>query len=158
MRGPRPKSASRKLSEGDASKVGVHRLEQKLAKEPRPARGLPECPKHLSGRAREAWVFFAEELRDMGLDCRPDALALEGACTAYSVAAEADEIVGRDGILVGGKANPALLVSNRAWAQFRQFASELGLSPASRTRLSTAPKTDDNLAELLSGPRPSRVQ
>lgn len=83
MRGRKPKPVALRIAEGDPSRRGVHKLEGMLDAEPKAARGLPECPKHLRGVARKAWRFWAEELAGMNLDHRPDAMMLEAACASY---------------------------------------------------------------------------
>ena len=100
MRGRKPKPAAQQIAEGDPRKLGVHRLEQKLKAEVKGDRGLPRCPTHLKGLARKAWRFWSEELMHMNLDCRPDAMMLEGACIAYQAAIEAYEMVQKQGPLV----------------------------------------------------------
>ena len=47
MRGRKPKSTAQQMAEGNPRKHGVHKLEAKAKAEPKPARGLPPCPKHL---------------------------------------------------------------------------------------------------------------
>jgi P27 family predicted phage terminase small subunit len=106
----------------------------------------------------------------MGLNHRPDAMMLEGACTNYARAVEADLLVVREGIMVNEsiiddesgeiivlkrKYHPGITVSNSAWRQVRAFCSEFGLSPVSRTRLTIEkPKTpEEELGALLSRPR-----
>jgi len=173
MRGRKPKPTAAQIAAGDPRKRGVRKLREKLESEPKATRGLPACPRHLRGRARAAWGFWAEELAAMGLDKRPDAQMLEGACVNYGRAVEADLIVQRDGImqdiseidgesgeviLLKSQTHPAIRVSNAAWRQVRAFASEFGLSPVSRTRL-TIEKRDDgaeDLAKILMQPRALR--
>lgn len=109
----------------------------------------------------------------MGLDRRPDAQMLEGACVNYGRAVAADLIIARDGIMqeistidaesgektvIKSQYHPAITVSNAAWRQVRAFCSEFGLSPVSRTRL-TIEKKDagtEDLARLLMQPRAPR--
>ncbi len=170
MRGRKPKPASQQISEGDPRKLGVHRLEQKLEAEAKGARGLPDCPAHLKGRARKAWKLWSEELERMNLDCRPDAQMLEGACVAYEAAVECYETIQKQGRLVAKrildpqtntlvvanvKPHPAVAQMNAAWTLLKMFCSEFGLSPVSRTRLSIDKPTDaeDDLLEILSQPR-----
>lgn len=170
MPGRKPKPVALQIVEGDPRKHGMHKLEQKLAAEPKAGRGLPNCPRHLSGRARAAWKFWRQELEAMNLDCRPDAMMLEGACVNYSRAVQADiqveaggvtveePVIDADGKQIGTKIrkNPAVEVSNAAWRNLRAFCSEFGLSPASRTRL-TIEIADDgsqDLMAILSAPRP----
>jgi P27 family predicted phage terminase small subunit len=173
VRGRKPKPTARQIAEGDPRKKGKRKLEEKLAAEPNTTRGLPACPRHLKGRARAAWTFWVAELADMGLDRRPDAMMLEGACVNYSRAVQADLIVERDGpmveesmideksgerIVLKIKYHPAITVSNAAWRQVRAFCSEFGLSPVSRTRLTIEKKDDglEDLAKILSQPRAPR--
>lgn len=176
-----PKSTRQKINEGDARKVGRKKLERRLAAEPKASAGLGPCPRHLSGRAREVWQLWSEELDAMKLDRRPDAPALEAACVAYGRAVQADLILEAEGIVVYEKEwdkvnnefvvvkvrkHPANEVSNRNWLTVRAFCIEFGFTPLSRTRL--APKdppaggaAEDDLLKALSQPRtprPSMVQ
>jgi P27 family predicted phage terminase small subunit len=173
MRGRKPKPLGKADQDGDTRKVGARKFRAKIAAEPKAVRGLPDCPRHLKGRARAAWNFWREELEGMGLDRRPDAQMLEGACVNYSRAVESDLIVARDGImqnistidkesgepiLLKSQYHPAITVSNAAWRQVRAFCSEFGLSPVSRTRLAVE-KPDsgaDDLAKILMQPRAPR--
>jgi P27 family predicted phage terminase small subunit len=169
MRGRKPKPTAQQIAEGDPRRKGKRKLEQHLAKEPKAARGLPDCPEHVEGRARKAWDFWREELIAMSLDSRPDAMMLEGACVNYGRAVDADEMLTKQGLVIAQpivdmhgnrlgikvKNHPAVAISNAAWRQVRAFCSEFGLSPVSRTRL-TLEKPDTSTAdlmELLSRPR-----
>lgn len=173
MKGRKPKPAARQIAEGDPSRRGVHKLEDRLASEPKPASGLPPCPKHLKGTARKAWRFWSEELEAMSLDCRPDAMMLEGACVSYQTYVELYELVETQGKLVAKKErnprtgqmevvdvrpHPALHIRDRALMQMRSSCAEFGLSPASRARLSVERRddTEDDLARILALPREPR--
>jgi P27 family predicted phage terminase small subunit len=98
MRGRKPKPTKLKISEGDARKVGVRKLRAKLASEPRPLRGFPDCPKHLKGLGRRAWEFLTEQIAAMEQDHRPDAIMLEGICVCYARAVQADKILAKEGL------------------------------------------------------------
>jgi P27 family predicted phage terminase small subunit len=172
-RGQKPKPANRQISEGDPRRKGVHKLEEQLAAEPKASRGLPPCPEHLVGKARDAWEFWSEELALMDLDRRPDAQMLEGACCAYDAAVDSYQTVKTQGrfiakraldpktntlIVVDVKPHPAVRQGNQAWALMKAFCGEFGLSPVSRTRLAVD-KLDDgeaDLMELLGRPRATR--
>jgi P27 family predicted phage terminase small subunit len=172
MRGRKPKPTARQISEGDPCKLGKGKLQAKLESEPDATRGLPDCPRHLKGRARSAWKFWAEELAQMNLDRRPDAMMLEGACVNYEAAVRAYEevqklgdvaeepIMSREtGECVGFrlKKNPWVSVRERSWLLVKAFCSEFGLAPVPRTRL-TIEKSDGGdkaLIEALSQPRQS---
>jgi P27 family predicted phage terminase small subunit len=175
MRGRKPKPTALQISEGDPRKLGVHKLEQKLKAEAKGARGLPNCPTHLKGRARKAWKFWSEELERMNMDCRPDAQMLEGACVAYEAAVECYETIQAQGrlvakrvldpqtntlVVVNVKPHPAVAQMNAAWTLLKMFCSEFGLSPVSRTRLAIEKPADgdDELLEILSQPREAKRQ
>jgi P27 family predicted phage terminase small subunit len=173
MRGRKPRPAAHQIAEGDPRKRGRHKLQEALNAEPPAAAGFPPCPRHLRGRARAAWNFWAAELAKMNLDRRPDAPMLEGACVNYARAVQADLEVSRVGITVSEstidetgevvllrvKANPAVAVSNQAWRLVQRFCAEFGLSPVSRTRLAVDKQEKlPDLAEILSkarAPRPT---
>lgn len=169
MKGRKPKPTSQQVAQGDPRKRGKHKLIERLNAEPPATKGFPPCPDHLSEMARDAWNFLADEIAKMNLDCRPDALMLEGAALNYARAVRADMQVQRDGLTIEEayidpdtkerivlkiKAHPAVAISNQAWRQVRSFCSEFGLSPVSRTRLSVDNKDKlPDLSEILNQPR-----
>jgi P27 family predicted phage terminase small subunit len=163
LRGRKPKPTALQIAEGDPRRKGKKKLQSALAKEPKAARGLPDCPEHVTDeRARRAWEFWREELAAMSLDSRPDAMMLEGACVNYGRAVQAAAMLTRHGIVVAQpivdekgkqigvkmKNHPAVSISNAAWRNVRAFCSEFGLSPVSRTRL-TLEKPDTSTADLM---------
>ena len=161
--GRKRKSAKLQLAEGDTRQRGKHKLEQAIGRTPPTTSGIPDCPKHLRGRARETWEFWRVELIGMQIDSRCDGRMLEGACIAYARAVDADLIIAREPVYFQGKRkaglyrtkkHPAVTVSNAAWSQVKAFCSEFGLSPASRARLSIAPasETREDVNAVLSGP------
>lgn len=171
-RGQRPKPTAVQIAEGDPRKIGKHKLQEKLESEPQARIGLPRCPSYLKGHARRAWRFWCAELEDMGLNRRPDALMLEGACIAYESAIAAFEAIQKQGrfipkkardaagnwVVVDVKSHPAVAQAKAAWALMKSFCGEFGLSPLSRTRLSVDNPGEavDDLWELLSKPREHR--
>ena len=58
---------------------------------PKPARGIPSPPPHLSDRAKTAWGYVGGLLDRMGVVTEGDALGLEGLCQCYSELVEARE-------------------------------------------------------------------
>lgn len=57
--------------------------------EPKPAKGIPAPPEHLSDRARRFWPGIAKMLLDMGVLTKADGLALYGLCETYGELVEA---------------------------------------------------------------------
>ena len=175
MPGRKPKPIERQIAEGDPRKVGKAKLEAKLSEQIKATSGLPHCPRHLKGRARYAWTFWAEELQVMKLDKRPDAPMLEGACRAYERAVKADLILDESGLIVEDKfiepesgevivlrvrKHPAVEVSNRSWLIVKAFCCEFGLTPAARMRVKveTGKDDDDDLVKVLSQARQPQPQ
>ena len=175
MTGRKPRPAARQIAEGDPRKRGVHKLDELADGEPKATRGLPECPKHLKSIARKAWRFWADELEGMSLDCRPDAMMLEGACVSYQTFVELYELIEGQGKLVAKKErnpqtgqlevvdvrpHPALHIRDRALMQMRAFCSEFGFSPVSRARLFVERREadGDDLMALLTQPRKPKTQ
>ena len=170
MVGRKPKSIKTQIAAGDPRKKGMGKLEQRLAAEPKASKGLPQCPRHLKGRARAAWNFWAEELAAMDIDCRPDAHMLEGACVAYDAAVASYQTILKEGrfffkkvldpqtkklVVVDVKPHPAVRQGNASWTIMRHFCTEFGLSPVSRTRLAIdrQDEVETDLMALLSRPR-----
>lgn len=170
--GRKAKPTKVQIAEGDPAKRGKGKLRQQLADEPNAARGLPDCPQHVVGMARDAWEFWKYELEAMQLDCRPDAMMLEGACVHYARAVDADLRIAKEGSVVNDavlykgeilegvvriKKHPSVSVSNASWAHVKAFCSEFGLSPVARTRL-TIEKRDTSEAEMQAALSKPRVQ
>jgi P27 family predicted phage terminase small subunit len=112
--------------------------------QPKPVARVPKAPAHLDDIARRAWKTLAKQLHELGLLSAGDLLALEAACTAYSRALQADELLAEEGLtqrgLQGYTAHPAVAISRYSWATYRQFAQEFGLTPSARTRVRTKEK------------------
>jgi P27 family predicted phage terminase small subunit len=171
VNGRKPKPTKRQMDAGDPRKLGKQKLRAKLDAEPKAARGLPACPRHLRGRARACWNFWTRELELMDLDSRPDAQMLEGACVGYARAVQADLLIEKQGIVIEEckivkdvivvlkrRAHPAIMISRAAWRQVQAFCSEFGLSPVSRTRLAIEKPEggESDLMTLLTAPRAPR--
>lgn len=166
------KSTARQIADGDPRKIGINKLQEKLAAEPKATTGLPECPSHLRGRARTQFEIWKSELEVMNLNRLPDSAMLEGACLNYAQAIIADTMIRKEGIVIripifskdgsmvgeNVKAHPAVDVSRKAWGIVKSFCSEFGFSPVSRTRLAVQPKDDGSkdLAAMLSRPREAK--
>lgn len=113
--------------------------------EPVPPSGAPDPPEHLTDRARAVWPAVAAALDEMGVLSKADGLAIERLCECYAEIVEAQEALGGKGgryqkvkTKSGGvmvRIHPAVSVLQDADRRFRAWAAELGLTPASRTRI-----------------------
>lgn len=145
MSGPAPKPS--RLKE-------LHGTGKAKPSEPRPLRAeLPDPPAFLDEEALRMWKKLAPELNRLGLLTIVDLEALSAACLSWSLAVQASEAIKAEGIIVPdgvGRVHkhPAFQILRDSLATFKSFAAEFGLTPSSRTRLSS--EVADDLSELVS--------
>jgi P27 family predicted phage terminase small subunit len=143
-RGPRPIPTHLKLLRGNPGHRPIN------PDEPKPV--VPDyCPKpppFVSGYAAEEWARIGPELHRLGLLTLVDTAPLASYCMAYERWRIAEEIIAR--VAVGDHAmhgllikrdnsvavNPLVVVSRKAANDMVRFASEFGLTPAARSRIS----------------------
>ncbi len=114
--------------------------------EPKPKKQKPKCPDWLSDEAKVVWRRTTKQLEAMDLLYAADADIIAAYANAVVNYQRASELVDRSGVLIKGRrdgvvTNPAVRVQRDCAQQIRQFASELGLTPSSRTRLSVEQET-----------------
>ncbi len=138
MRGRIPKpTAAKRLA-------GTLRKHRQNLEEPMPEAGTPEPPADLDARARAQWDYYAPILAACRVLTLADREMLVCFCTAAARRSQAEEALAATGPVVKSPAgfavlNPWLSVSNKAAEQLARFGAELGLSPASRTRVKSLP-------------------
>jgi P27 family predicted phage terminase small subunit len=138
MRGRKPKPTVLKLLEGNPG----HRLINR--DEPKPHLCIPTCPAHLSPTAKAEWKRLARQLHDIGILTALDRGALAAYCQAYGRWAEAEKNLKQTPALLKTPAgyaqpNPWLAIANKNLELMQKFIGELGLSPSSRSRVTTSP-------------------
>jgi P27 family predicted phage terminase small subunit len=117
---------------------------------PTPARGHPECPKHLRGEARKEWGRITDELDQMGLLTTADRPALALYCQTWARWIECEERVHKEGLLTPAPVtktpmhNPYLSMANNAHAQIVKLLMEFGLTPNSRSKIKLEPKEESD--------------
>jgi P27 family predicted phage terminase small subunit len=144
MRGRPPKPTHLKILEGNR---GHRQLDPNA--EPQPAKGIMEPPAGLPPEALGVWETIVPELDRLGLVTMVDEAAIEAACRGVATARSADLAIDRIMAEINRKVaecgtapqadlyNLAMLnaVSKKGWQQYKSFATEFGLTPASRTKL-----------------------
>jgi P27 family predicted phage terminase small subunit len=156
MRGPPPKPIEQKKREGNLSK-------RPLA-EPLPTRGAPEPPDDLPAEARKLWLELIPELDLLGILDPADRPALSAMCIAWARACAARRVLAAEGMFTQGSMgqpveHPAIMIEQRAHAQFLRFATEFGATASGRARIAAArgERGDDGSAlftdELGASPR-----
>lgn len=136
--GRRPKPTHLRVVEGNAGKRPLPKNEPKVQ------RGVPKCPKHLSGVARSLWPKVGKDLDSMGVLTIPDALALELLVVAYAEFRDAHEVVEKRGFTyiseteAGGtiiRPNPEVAIRSDAWKRVLRILTEFGLTPSARSKV-----------------------
>jgi P27 family predicted phage terminase small subunit len=151
MRGRRPKPTRLKVLTGNPGKRPLNEGE------PRPEFAIPECPPELGPVAQKEWQRLVAELSKLRLVTHLDRAALAAYCGAYAFWAEATEAIQKYGTMVKSPSgypiqSPYMAIANRQAEIMMRIASEFGLTPASRSRISAPPEDDPSLLDLMEDP------
>ena len=140
MPGPSKKPSQLKLVTGTARPGRLN------PKEPQPVIEIPSCPPGLSAGAKAEWRRIAPILENQGLLSRMDRSALAGYCEIYSRWIKTLREVQKGGEVISTPngslhVSPWLSIARNAEKEMRMFASEFGMTPASRSKVNaTTPK------------------
>lgn len=144
--GTKPKPTHLKLVTGNPGKRTLNRKEAKTKT------AIPVPPAHLTADAVEEWERVATELFNLGILSEIDRAALAAYAMAYgrwvqaeraiAKMAEKDQLTG--GLMIktsNGNAiqNPLVGTANKAAADMMRYASEFGMTPSARSRISAEP-------------------
>ena len=129
-----PKPTAIRRRDGNPGKRGYNHAE------PVPPEGLPDCPPHLSALAREEWERVAAVLHEMGVLTVVDRAALAAYCQSYARWAEAEEMLKATPVMLKTPSgyvqqSPWLSVANKQLELMGRYMAELGITPASRSRV-----------------------
>ena len=149
MRGRRPKPTRLKVLTGNPGKRPLN------ASEPKPDVAVPECPVELGPPARQEWDRMVGELAPLRLLTHLDRAALAAYCGAFALWAEATQAIQKYGAMVKSPTgypiqSPYVSIANRQAEIMMRIASEFGLTPASRSRISTVTDSERTLPDLFS--------
>lgn len=111
--------------------------------------GTPNAPEWLSTLAKTEWRRIVPELEAAGLLSRVDRAALAVYCQTWAEYTEATKILKKDGPIIEEpiqsasgaiighkkKPHPAVKLQRDASTRIRQFMTEFGFSPGSRSRV-----------------------
>ena len=111
--------------------------------------GTPTAPEWLSTLAKTEWRRIVPELEAAGLLSRVDRAALAVYCQTWAEYTEATKTLKKDGTIIEEpiqsasgaiighkkKPHPAVKLQRDASTRIRQFMSEFGFSPGSRSRI-----------------------
>ena len=164
MRGRKPLPTNIKILRGNPGKRPLPKDEP----EPVKLETCPPPPKDLLPEGREEWVRVGPELCRLGLLTVADVTTFAAYCQSVAHWRRAEAWIKKHGSTVTLKNEdgsiryiqqvPHVSISNKALDKIRAFATEFGMTPASRTRITGAvnPKDSDGTkgkAFDFTGPR-----
>lgn len=134
MSGPPRKPTAWRRAEGNRGKRAWNH------DEPMPPEGGPDCPEHLGDEARAEWHRLVETLTRMRVITTIDRAVLAAYCQAYGRWVEAEEKLKETPLLIRTPSgyvqqSPWLTVANRQMELMGRYMAEIGLTPASRSRI-----------------------
>jgi len=142
----KPKPSALRIVEGNPGKRPLPE------NEPQPQAGAPSAPKHLSASARKHWRTVCRQLKKANVMTHLDADALAMYCETFSLWMDAAADVQDRGMLLefekeskaglvytAVEVNPHVKIAAKAFDQLRLMMIEFGMTPSSRTRVSTVP-------------------
>ena len=110
--------------------------------EPKPEISIPDCPKFLAPEAALEWKRVTLELSALGVLAEIDRAALAAYCQVWARWAKAEADVNERGEVTFTEKgyeiqNPYLAVANKCLKQMREYLVEFGMTPSSRSRISS---------------------
>lgn len=158
MATPHPTPTAIKNLRGNAGKRKQNPAEPKFD----PADDEPPLP--LNTVARAEWDRIFSKLKQAGVLTSVDTLALHGYCVWVAIYADANIKIDKHGTLVKSKAknspptqNPYLSILKKAQEFILKISGELGITPASRTRVVAVPTQPKDPYQKLKDSRLARV-
>lgn len=118
-------------------------------REPEPDGNRPKIPPHVEGEAALTWEWLCDELDRMGILSSGDVAIMTLYCDTWAEYQEARAKVQKYGSILFGKEgtpfnSPYLNQEAMFKKQLERYASELGLTPSSRSRVHASPKAKAN--------------
>ena len=144
MRGRIPKPTAVKILDGNPGKRRIN------GSEPKPPKSMPDCPDYLAPEAKEEWERLAGTLNQIGLLTQVDRTLMAAYCQTYARWVEAERKLAETPLILRTPAgyiqqSPWLSISNKQLELMAKYMTELGLTPASRSRLAI---------QMHNGPKP----
>lgn len=144
VRGPAPKPSKLRLLEGTDRRGHSGRMLDR-SREPVAPEGELLPPYELAPEAQQIWDATVEDLTRMKVASPADRHLIVAFVEAAALHARASrELAGQSLIVDGSRseiANKLVMIRDRAATQLRLLGQELGLSPASRSRVETTTST-----------------
>lgn len=109
-----------------------------------PVADIGKAPAWLSPDAKSEWKRVSAVLNERHTITEADIGTLESYVTSVGVVREAQRLINKEGLIINGKRHPAFGIMNAAQTTARLCATELGLTPVSRSRPSIRDNNPDD--------------
>ncbi len=124
-----------------------HRAGRHNGDQPRPRPTAPSCPDWLAPEGKAEWARVGPELERLGLLTVLDRAAFSCYCQSWADFRAITDIIHTEGMVIPGhrgvdRKHPLLPALHQAADAIRAWSGELGLTPASRGRMSVG-KVDE---------------
>jgi len=134
LSGPPKKPTAWRRADGNRGKRAWNHAE------PKPPEGTPDCPEHLSDEGKAEWHRLVDTLVGMGVITVVDRAVLAAYCQAYGRWVEAEQKLKETPLLFKTPSgyvqqSPWLGIANRQMELMGRYMAEIGLTPASRSRI-----------------------
>lgn len=137
---------------GNPSKID---LKEREAREPKPRKKAPPCPKHLDKWAKKEWNRMAPILERLGLLTEADGTAFAAYCQLYSRWIQLENRIQNQNVtdfMLLDKQHPLVVASRQTLQLLRSVCTELGMTPSARGRMLTPGEPeDDDFKGILDG-------
>ena len=149
-RGPAPTPTNLRVLRGNPGKRALNQ------NEPKPDADRPACPRWLAPEAKAEWRRVLPQLEATGILTIVDRASLATYCQAWARYVEAERMLSQYGAVLKAEhsdyvqVSPYQTISRQSSQIVKAFATEFGLTPGSRSRI-TVPevKGQDEFEEFL---------
>ena len=107
----------------------------------------PEPPCGLPADAKRVWQAIVNEYAPRHFS-GANLILLETFCRARAFVSQCDRAIAKRGLLIDGKANPAVAMRTAGWAEMRACATKLRLAISSTMRAEKAAARPDKNASM----------
>ena len=164
--GRKPKPTNLKILQGNKHKERIN------LNEPKFDRSMPKCPSYLNKTAKAIWLKKARELNQAGVLTVIDDSALATYSQLFSRYLDLEGDIAKEGTVVikkgfdkegevvelDTKINPKVVESRLTVQQLRQYETEFGMTPSSRSRIQVVnPESGDEGDEFFNHKPKSKI-
>lgn len=117
---------------------------------------ITRTPSWLGKEAKKIYKFLIEQFKQTGILTNLDKETVAICADTIAKMREAQKVIDEQGLIIDGKANPAINIYEKYEKIYAKMITELGLSPTARSRMALTQsqmqqKEEDPLLKILKG-------